>query len=93
MSAKEGAILHPMKTSLKFTVLFLAASYPCMAFAEMLGAKVPAVLNVENVATLFSLLLIGLTLISDYSRRSRPLASRVTVACTQSYRETHRLAA
>ena len=65
-----------MKTSLKITALLLAASFPCVAFAEILGANLPAALNVEYTATLFVMLLIGLTLMGDYSRRSRTALSR-----------------
>ena len=83
-----------MKISLKITALLLATTFPCVAFAEILGAKIPAVLDIEYAAPLFSLLLIGLTLIGDYSRRStRSLTSRTAVACAQPNRETHRLAA
>jgi hypothetical protein len=82
-----------MKTSLKLIALVLAAGYPCLAIAEVLGAKLPAVLNFENVATLFSLSLIGLTLVGDYSRRPSSLASRSAIAPTEPNHETHRLAA
>jgi hypothetical protein len=82
-----------MKTSIKITALLLAASFPCAAFAEILGANVPAILNVENTATLFSLLILGLTVISDYSRRSRSALSQSYARFAEGKGETHRLAA
>ncbi len=82
-----------MKTSLKLIALVLAAGYPCLAVAEIFGAKLPTVLNFESVATLFSLLLIGLTLVGDYSRRSSSLASPIVGTGVQPNHETHRLAA
>ena len=82
-----------MKTSLKITALLLAASFPCAAFAEIFGADLPAPLNVENAAMLFSMLLIGLTLIGDYSRSSRSAFSRSYARFAESKGETHRLAA
>ena len=82
-----------MKTSIKITALFLAVSFPCIAFAEILGANVPAVASVENTATLFSLLIIGLTVVSDYSRRSRTALSQSYAKFVAGKGETHRLAA
>ena len=82
-----------MKTSLKITALLLAASFPCVAFAEILGANLPAPLNVEYTASLFSMLLIGLTLMSDYSRPSRSAFSRSYARFVEGKGETHRLAA
>ena len=83
----------PMKNSLKITALLLAASFPCVAFAEILGAKVPAVLNVENTATLFALLIIGLTVVTDYSRRSRTALALSYSKFVEGKGESHRLAA
>lgn len=91
--AKGVAILHPMKTSLKITALLLAASFPCSAFAEIFGADLPAPLNVENIATLFSMLLISLTLIRDYSRSSQSAFSRSYARFAEGKDEIHRLAA
>ena len=82
-----------MKNSLKITALVLAASFPCVAFAEILGANVPAVLNVENTATLFALLIIGLTVVTDYSRRSRTALARSYSKFVEGKGESHRLAA
>jgi hypothetical protein len=82
-----------MKTPLKITALLLAASFPCVAVAEVLGVNVPTFLNVENTATLFSLLLISLTVIGDYSSRSRLALSRSYSTSAQNKGETHRLAA
>jgi hypothetical protein len=82
-----------MKTSIKIAALFLAASVPTVAFAEILGANIPAILNVENTATAFSLLIIALTVISDYSRRSRSAFSRGYSDFVAGKGESHRLAA
>ena len=45
-----------------------------MAFAQFAGAHVPAVINPENTAGLFTAVFVGLMLIKDYSRRSPSLA-------------------
>jgi hypothetical protein len=82
-----------MKTSLQITALFLAASFPGLAIVEILGANLPAVFNVSNVATVFSLVLIGLVVVGDYSRRTRLLRVPTTCTNTKPNRETHRLAA
>jgi len=82
-----------MKNSLKITALLVAASFPCVAFAEILGAKIPAVLNVENTATLFALLIIGLTVVTDYSRRSRTALAESYSKFVEGKGESHRLAA
>ena len=82
-----------MKTSLKITALLIAASFPCVAFAEILGASLPAPLNVEYTATVFSMLLIGLTVIGDYSRQPRSALSRSYARFAEGKGETHRLAA
>ena len=82
-----------MKTSIKIAALFLAASFPCVAFAEILGANVPAILNVENTATGFALLIIGLTMIGDYSRRPRTGLAQSYAKFVAGRGETHRLAA
>jgi hypothetical protein len=82
-----------MKTSLKITALSVAVSFPCVAFAGMLGANVPAVLTVESSATMFSLLILGLTVVSDYSRRSRTALSQSYEKFVAGKGETHRLAA
>ena len=82
-----------MKTSIKITALFLPAPVPTVAFAEILGANVPALLNVENTATAFSLLIIGLTMIGDYSRRCRSSFARSYCRFVNHKGETHRLAA
>jgi hypothetical protein len=87
------AILHHMKTSIKITALFLAASFPGVSFAEILGAPIPAVLNVETVSIAFSLLVLGLIGVGDYTRRMRPLRAAPVVAPTAPRPETHRLAA
>jgi len=88
-----------MKTSLaiKFAALLLAAGYPVVAFAEFLGAPLPASINAENALGLFSAAVIVLTLIADYSRRSRTLIATATetapaAVCLRA-RESHCLAA
>ena len=62
-----------MKTSLKLIALILAAGYPCVAFAQFAGAQVPAFINAQNTAGLFTAVFVGLMLIKDYSRPSRSL--------------------
>jgi len=79
-----------MKISLKNSALLLAATYPLAVTAEIFGANLPAVLKIENGAPFFSLILIGLTLASDYSRGPR---SRLTASKVNGRGETHRLAA
>ncbi len=91
--AKEGANINPMKISFKLTVLLAVATFPVAAFAQSFGAKVPAPFQLESAASVFALLLIGLTLFSDYSRRPRPLRAPVSSPCNRLAGETHRLAA
>jgi hypothetical protein len=79
-----------MKISLKNAALLFAATYPLAVIAEIFGANLPAALKLENGATLFSLILIGLTLAADYSR---PPRTRLSADEVDSRRETHRLAA
>ena len=68
-----------MKTSLKLIALLLAAGFPVAAFAQFAGAQVPAALNVQNAAGLFTAVFVGLLLLKDYSRPSLSLASRAPV--------------
>ena len=92
VTAKEVAIIHPMKITTKITALFLAATFPCAAFADILGAKLPAAFQLENAVMLFPILLIGLIAVSDYSRRFRTLKA-ANSATADATCETHRLAA
>jgi len=83
--------------TIKLFALLLAAGYPCVAFAEFLGAHVPASFNAENSLGLFSAAVIALTLITDYSRRSRLFAAATpavapAAVCARAT-ESHRLAA
>ena len=64
-----------MKTSLKLIALLLAAGYPCVAFAQFVGAKVPAFINAQNAAGVFTAVFVSLMLIKDYSRPSLSLRS------------------
>ncbi len=80
-----------MKTSLKLIALLIAAGYPCVAFAEFLGAPVPSAINAENVVALFSAALVGLLMIGDYSdRRTFSVEAANNAAIKE---EKHRLAA
>lgn len=80
-----------MKTSLKLIALLIAAGYPCVAFAEFLGASVPAVINAENLVALFSAALVGLLMTADYSRGP---SFCVATANDEAFKaEKHRLAA
>ena len=69
---------HPiMKTLLRFISLVTAAGFPCLAFAELAGARLPASVNAETTLAVFassSLLLIALF---DYTRRFKTLAPAV----------------
>ncbi len=58
-----------MKTTIKIIALLTAAGYPCVAFADMLGASLPAAINLETTGALFVSALVSLMFISDYSRR------------------------
>ena len=64
-----------MKTSLKLIALLLAAGYPCVAFAQFVGAKVPAFINAQNTVGIFTAVFVGLMLIKDYSRPRLTLRS------------------
>ena len=80
-----------MKTSLKLIALFIAAGYPCVAFAEFLGASVPAALNAENAVALFSGVIVALLMIGDYSRGPAFCVESANNAAFKD--EKHRLAA
>ena len=62
-----------MKTSLKLIALLLAAGYPCVAFAQFAGAQVPAAINAQNAASLFTVVFVGLMLLKDYAPRRASL--------------------
>ena len=64
-----------MKTSLKLIALLLAVGTPVAAFAQFAGAQMPAALNAQNVAGLFTAVFVGLMLLKDYSPRRASLAA------------------
>ena len=63
-----------MKTSLNLIALLIAAGTPVAAFAHFAGAHLPAALNAENIAGLFTAVFVGLMLLKDYSPRRASLA-------------------
>lgn len=69
-----------MKTSLilKSIALLFAVGYPCVAFAEFLGAHVPSSVNAETSLAVFAAAVIGLTLGADYARRPSPLTATLS---------------
>ena len=78
--ANRGAQLtHIMKTSLKLIALLLAAGYPCVAFAQFAGAQVPAFINAQNTASLFTVVFVGLMLLKDYAPRRPSLVGTTPV--------------
>lgn len=87
-----------MKTSLKIVALATAAGYPCVAFAEFLGAPIPHPINAENALGVFSAALVGLLMIADYAprhltKRTPHVAGYSALATPKRKRESHRLAA
>ena len=85
-----------MKTSLKLIALLLAAGYPCVAFAQFAGAQLPAIINTQNTAAVFTAVFVGLMLIKDYSRPSLRLPATAPVICPPAHAfacRTDRLAA
>ncbi|MEO7599484.1 MAG: hypothetical protein ABIV50_11165 [Opitutus sp.] len=82
-----------MKNFLKITALLVATTFPCVAFSGILGAPIPGAFNLENGATLFASLLIGLTFLADYARPVRKLTLASAANCTACKGESHRLAA
>ena len=68
-----------MKTSLKLIALLVAAGYPCVAFAQFVGARIPAFINAQNTAGVFTAVFVGLMLIEDYSRPSVSLPASAPV--------------
>lgn len=85
-----------MKTSLKLIALLLAAGYPCVAFAQFAGAQVPAIINAQNTAGVFTAVFVGLMLIKDYSRPSLSLTAPAPVIVPPAHafaRRADRLAA
>ncbi len=82
-----------MKTTIKVIALLIAAGYPCVAFAEFLGAPIPSAVNGENALAAFTAVVAVLLMIGDYSSRS---LAHSTTRCTRTHlrkRESHRLAA
>jgi hypothetical protein len=81
-----------MKASMKTIALLAALSYPCVAFAELVGIPTSINLSVDGLFGLFCVALLGLITVSDYTRRSRMAVARAraghSAAC-----ELHRLAA
>jgi hypothetical protein len=67
-----------MNSSLKLIALLLAAGYPCVAFAQFAGAQVPAFINAQNTASLFTVVFVGLMLLKDYAPRRPSLLSATT---------------
>lgn len=83
-----------MKTSLKLLALLAVVAAPTAAFAQVTGAPLPASMNVESLAGVFTVALVGLTFAADYSRRGRPLTRAASrLALPRRATETHRLAA
>lgn len=83
-----------MKTFFKLVAFILAAGYPVIAAAQILGVNFPNVVNVENVTALFSFIVLALILLSDYGRRApRRLTMKTAVCARRHTREAHRLAA
>ncbi len=82
-----------MKTAITAIALLIAAGYPCVAFAEVLGASFPSAINGENALAAFTAAVAVLLIVSDYSRRS--IAHRATSYSRTPFRkrESHRLAA
>ena len=58
-----------MKTSLKLIALVIAAGYPCLALAQVAGARLPAAINAENTVGAFTAVFVGLMLLKDYAPR------------------------
>lgn len=81
-----------MKTSLKSLALLAALTYPCVAFAEFFGARLPSDLDAGTLVGAFSILLLGLISVADYSRRPRSRLARASAGNSAAC-EIHRLAA
>ena len=62
-----------MKNHIKLLALVLAAGLPCVAFAQLAGAHVPAAVNTESVVGAFAIVGITIGAMRDYSRSFRPL--------------------
>jgi hypothetical protein len=91
---KEAQLFTYMKTFLTVSALVIAAGIPCVAFAETLGAHVPAFVNTDAIVTVFSFALIALLVLGDYARAPRKIGTSVRDRLTSApRREAHRLAA
>ncbi len=84
-----------MKTSLKtISLLLVAASFPCVAFAELAGGRIPVVITAENLISVFSIVSIAVIVGLDYTRgQRRRSVSLAPASSAQVRRESHRLAA
>lgn len=82
-----------MKTTIKVIALLIAAGYPCVAFAEFLGAPIPSAINGENALAAFTAVVAVLLMVGDYSRRSIAHGATSYTRTPFRKRESHRLAA
>jgi len=57
-----------MKASLKLIALILAASAPCVAFAEFAGVSIPSALSGEVIFSAFAFVGVLLIVVGDYAR-------------------------
>ncbi|ACB75188.1 hypothetical protein [Opitutus terrae] len=64
-----------MKSS-KTLALLAAISVPCLAIAEFFNIRILSALDGGTLIGLFSLVLLGLISVADYSRRSRITMAR-----------------
>ena len=62
-----------MKNSLQAISLLLAASIPGTILAESLGARLPVALDTEHVFGAFVVAVTLLTVLTDYTRSTKPL--------------------
>jgi hypothetical protein len=83
-----------MKTCLKsLSLLALASSFPCIALAEMAGARLPVAVTAENAVAVFAMVSVGVILSFDYRGSARRAAMVARMARPAATRESHRLAA
>ena len=62
-----------MNTILKYLVLASAAGFPCVAFAEIAGAPLPAAINAQSALAVLAVAITLLIGTRDYARSFQPL--------------------
>jgi hypothetical protein len=92
MAAAKEVRVSVMKKLILSLVLLFAAGYSSLAFVAIFFPRFSFLVTVENLTCIFTVAVLGLIFVADYSRRARPRRPKIGVSDRRP-RETHRLAA